>query len=165
LAEARHGWGPMLLKSVAPTSPKVRRSGSPQSQKCEDSTIFEDSLSLQSGARPRGRKMPLYMLQFAYSQESWAALIKKPEDRAAALESIAKSLGARLVSLYYHSGEYDGTVVVEAPDDATANALVFSVVASGTLRSSRTTRLYTPRELVESLGKAGKASYRPPGKP
>lgn len=105
------------------------------------------------------------MLQFSYSPESWAALLRRPEDRTVAIEAFAKSLGGRLVSLHYHFGEYDGTAIVEAPDDATANALVLAMVASGTLRSSRTTRLYSPRDLVEALGKAGKAAYRPPGKP
>lgn len=105
------------------------------------------------------------MLQFSYSPESWAALLRRPEDRTVAVEAIAKSLGGRLVSLHYHFGEYDGTAMVEAPDDATANALVLAMVASGTLRSSRTTRLYSPSDLVEALGKAGKAAYKPPGKP
>jgi uncharacterized protein with GYD domain len=108
--------------------------------------------------------MPQYMLQFAYSHESWAAMMKKPEDRTAAVEAIAKSLGGRLVSLYYHFGEFDGTAIIEAPDDTTANAAVLAVVASGALKGTKTTRLYSPKELLDALGKAGKASYRPPGK-
>jgi uncharacterized protein with GYD domain len=105
------------------------------------------------------------MVQFTYSPESWAALIRKPEDRTGALDAIAKSAGGRLVSLYYHSGEYDGTAIVEAPDDVTANAIVLATVASGALRTTKTTRLFSPKEVVESLGKAGKVTYRPPGKP
>jgi uncharacterized protein with GYD domain len=108
--------------------------------------------------------MPQYMLQFAYSQESWAAMIKQPEDRTAAVEAIAKSLGGRLVALYYHSGEYDGTAIVEAADDTTANAMVLAAVSSGALKTTKTARLYSPKELAEALGKAGKAMYRPPGK-
>jgi uncharacterized protein with GYD domain len=108
--------------------------------------------------------MPQYMLHFAYSQEAWAALVKKPEDRTAAIEAIGKALGSRLVSLYYHFGEYDGTAIIEAADDTTANAAVLAVVASGSVRSTKTTRLYTAKELVEALGKAGKVVYRPPGK-
>ncbi|MGC2288797.1 MAG: GYD domain-containing protein [Thermoplasmata archaeon] len=108
--------------------------------------------------------MPQYMLQFAYSQESWAALLKKPEDRTATVEAIAKSLGGRLVALYYHFGEYDGTAILELADDTTANAAVLAVVASGALRSTKTTRLYGAKDVVEALVKAGKAAYRPPGK-
>ncbi|MGI0129010.1 MAG: GYD domain-containing protein [Thermoplasmata archaeon] len=110
------------------------------------------------------RSMPLYMLQFAYSHESWAAMLRKPEDRSVAIASVAKSMGGRLVSLYYHFGEFDGTAILEAPDDGTANALIFSVVASGSLRSTKTTRLYSPGDFMEALERAGKSGYQPPGK-
>jgi len=112
----------------------------------------------------RFETMPLYMLQFAYSPEAWAALVRKPEDRTAAVDAIAKSVGGRLLSLYFHMGEFDGTIILEAPDDAAANAAIMATVASGAIRSSRTTRLYSSKELMETLGKAGKVSYRPPGK-
>jgi uncharacterized protein with GYD domain len=108
--------------------------------------------------------MPVYMFQFTYSPEAWAALVRKPEDRTAAVEALTKSVGGRLVSLFYHMGDYDGTAIIEAPDDMAANAAVMASVASGAIRSSRTTRLYSPKELVEVLGKAGKMSFRAPGK-
>jgi uncharacterized protein with GYD domain len=108
--------------------------------------------------------MPHYMLHFTYSPDAWAALVKKPEDRTAAVDAIGKSLGGRLVSLYYHFGEYDGTCIIEAPDDTAANAAVLAAVATGALRSTKTIRLYSPKELVEALGRAGKVVYRPPGK-
>ncbi|MCI4343111.1 MAG: GYD domain-containing protein [Thermoplasmata archaeon] len=108
--------------------------------------------------------MPAYMFQFTYSAEAWAALVRKPEDRTAAVDGIAKAVGGRLVSLFYHMGDYDGTAIIEAPDDVSANAAIMATVASGAIRSSKTTRLYSPKELVEILGKAGKTPYRPPGK-
>jgi len=108
--------------------------------------------------------MPQYMLHFTYSPEAWVALVKKPEDRTAAVEAVGKSLGGRLVALYYHFGEYDGTAIIEAADDTTANAAVLATIASGALRSTKTIRLYSPKELVDALGKAGKVLYRPPGK-
>jgi uncharacterized protein with GYD domain len=112
----------------------------------------------------RRMRMPMYMLQFSYTPETWAALLRKPEDRTGAVDALVKSAGGRLVSVFYHFGEFDGTVIAELPDDAAANAVVFATVASGALRSSRTTRLFSPKEVVDSLGKAGKAAYRPPGK-
>ncbi|MGA7861788.1 MAG: GYD domain-containing protein [Thermoplasmata archaeon] len=108
--------------------------------------------------------MPHYMLHFSYTQDAWAALVKKPEDRTAAVDAVGKALGGRLVALYYHFGEYDGTAIIEAADDTTANAAVLAVIASGALRSTKTIRLYSAKELVEALGKAGKVVYRPPGK-
>jgi uncharacterized protein with GYD domain len=109
--------------------------------------------------------MPVYMFQFAYSAEAWAALVRKPEDRTAAVEALAKSAGGRLISLFYHMGDYDGTALLEAPDDAAANAAIMASVASGAIRASRTTRLYSPKEMLEILAKAGKMTFRPPGKP
>jgi uncharacterized protein with GYD domain len=109
--------------------------------------------------------MPLYMLQFCYSPEAWSALVRKPEDRSAMVDASLKTVGGRLVSLYFHMGEYDGTAILEAPDDSSANAAIMATVASGAIRSSRTTRLYSSKELVETLGKAAKIGYRAPGKP
>ncbi len=108
--------------------------------------------------------MPHYMLQFAYSPDAWAALIRKPEDRSAAVEVVARGAGGRLLSFYYHFGEYDGTAIAELPDDTAANAVAVAVLASGAIRSTKTTRLFSPKEAVEAFGKAGKIAYRPPGK-
>jgi uncharacterized protein with GYD domain len=107
--------------------------------------------------------VPHYLVQFAYSAEAWEALLKHPEDRTEAVDALAKSAGGRLVALYYHSGEFDGTVILESPDDAAANATVMAVLASGGIRATRTTRLLTPKEAVESFTRAGKIAYRAPG--
>jgi uncharacterized protein with GYD domain len=107
--------------------------------------------------------MPQYMLQFSYSHDSWRALVKRPEDRTTVLEGIAKSLGGRMVALYYHFGEFDGTAIFEVPDDAAATAAVMAVNSTGAVRATKTTRLYTVTELVQSLTLAGKVVYSPPG--
>lgn len=108
--------------------------------------------------------MPQYMVQFAYSPQTWQALMQKPEDRTAALESLAKQSGGRLLGLYYHFGEFDGMVILEAPDDTALNATVMAVQAGGSVRATRTTRLFSPKEFVEAVGRAGKIAYHAPGK-
>jgi len=108
--------------------------------------------------------MPHYMIQFAYTSEALNSLVRKPEDRTAAVEALAKAVGGRLLGLYYHFGEYDGTVIADLPDDITAHALAVAVGASGGLRSSKTTRLFSPKDVVEAFAKAGKIPYSPPGK-
>ena len=107
--------------------------------------------------------MPHYMVEFAYSELAWQSLIKNPEDRTAAVQSFLKSAGGKLIALYFHSGEFDGMVIFESPDDATANATVMAVLASGGIRASRTTRLFSAKEAVEAFTKAGKFAYRGPG--
>jgi uncharacterized protein with GYD domain len=44
--------------------------------------------------------MPLYMTQFAYTSEDWAALARNPEDRSEAVGRLLESMGGRLVSFY-----------------------------------------------------------------
>lgn len=107
--------------------------------------------------------MPTYMVRFSYSPEAWAALVKKPEDRTPAVEALVKQAGGRLTALYYHMGDYDGTVIAELPDDAAANAVVMAAVASHTLRATSTIRLYTTKEVQDALGKAGKIAFQAAG--
>jgi uncharacterized protein with GYD domain len=60
--------------------------------------------------------MPQYLYQVAYTSESLAAQVKNPQDR---LEVVGKQLndavGARILAGGYSSGEYDISVIVEAP--------------------------------------------------
>ena len=107
--------------------------------------------------------MPLYRSLFAYTPEAWAALAQNPEDRTQTLSTLAESLGGRLVSFYYMWGEWDGVVVVEAPDDTTVTAAIVAALGAGHLRASNTTRLFTAQEMMEALRKAGSLQFRPPG--
>jgi uncharacterized protein with GYD domain len=106
--------------------------------------------------------MSHYMLQFAYTAETWATLRANPTDRTAALNALADKLGCRLNGLYYHFGEYDGVVIFEAPDDTTANALAMATTAPGHIKATRTTRLFTPAEAVAAMRKAQGADYAGP---
>lgn len=106
--------------------------------------------------------MPLYMLQFGYTSEAWAALTRNPQNRTELISNLAKSLGCRLVDVYYCFGEYDGVVLVDAPDDVTATAVVLAAVAPGHLRATRTTRLMTVEEGMEAMRKAGTVTYAAP---
>ena len=106
--------------------------------------------------------MPLYMSQFAYTAEAWAALAKNPQNRAEVIGAVAQQLGPRLVNLYYCFGEYDGVVISDAPDDTTAAAAAIAAVAPGHLKAIKTTRLFTVEETLEALRKAGAVTLEPP---
>jgi len=106
--------------------------------------------------------MPLYMLQFAYTADAWAALQKNPQNRAEGFSAMAAQMGGRLVDAFYCFGEYDGMALLEAPDDVTATAMVLATVAPGHMKSTRTTRLMTIDEAVQAMRKAGAVSYAPP---
>ena len=107
--------------------------------------------------------MPLYMTQFSYTPEAWAALLRNPADRSEALGRLAEQLGGKLVSLYYAFGDYDGVFIGEAPDDVTAAAVVLAAVSPGHVKAVKTTRLLTVEEALEAMRKAGGATYRGPG--
>ncbi len=71
-------------------------------------------------------------------------------------------MGGKLIDLCYHLGEYDGVGILEAPDDAAANAAVIALTAPGHLKATRTTRLFTVEETMEAMRKAGAIPYQAP---
>ena len=107
--------------------------------------------------------MPLYLYQAAYTAESLAAQIKQPEDRVEAVRPVFESAGARIVASGHPFGEYDVLEVYEAPDDTTAAGLAQAFAAGGAIKESKTTRLLSAQEWVESLRRAQSAAeqYRP----
>jgi hypothetical protein len=64
--------------------------------------------------------MPLYMTQFAYTPEAWAALVDNPEDRSAPVRELTEAMGGRVIGWHLSFGEYDGLVIYETRDNATA---------------------------------------------
>jgi uncharacterized protein with GYD domain len=107
--------------------------------------------------------MPRYMLQFSYTAQAWAALAKSPANRRLMVETMMKKLGGRLVDLYYHFGDFDGTAIVETPDDTTALAAVIAAISPGHIKATRTTRLMTVEETMQAMQKAATVSLPPPG--
>ena len=102
--------------------------------------------------------MPMFMAQFAYTPNAWAALIHAPQDRAAASDALLRHFGGRLIGLYYTPGaEYDGFAIFEAPDDAAAAAVEIADIALGHLRSNRLLRVLSPEEMHDALRQAATA--------
>ncbi len=106
--------------------------------------------------------MALYMTQFAYTSDAWAALAKNPEDRGRVFAALVEKLGGRFRDIYYCFGEYDGLVLYDAPDNATASAIIVAATAPGHLKATKTTPLFTMSDTMALLRKAGGASYRGP---
>jgi uncharacterized protein with GYD domain len=107
--------------------------------------------------------MPVYMFQCAYKPEAWAALIKRPENRAEAARALLEKVGGRVICWYNCYGEYDVVAIVEAPDEITGVAAILSVIAPGHLKASKTTVLLPPEQTVEALRRAGELTFRAPG--
>ncbi len=107
--------------------------------------------------------MARYMYQVSYTAESWAAQVKKPEDRIEALKPAVRRLGGRIESAYYTFGDYDIILIANMPDNGSAAAMSIAASAGGALKSIRTTPLMTIREGMAAMRKAKKASYVAPG--
>ena len=106
--------------------------------------------------------MAIYMTQFAYTSQAWAALAKNPEDRGKAFAGLAEKLGGRLHNIYYSFGEYDGMVIAEFPDDTTAMAAIVAAVSPGHLKATKTTRLFSMEEALGAMRKAKELAYPAP---
>ena len=106
--------------------------------------------------------MSLFMTQFSYTSDAWASLVKNPEDRSVPLKAMIEKLGGKLISIYYCFGEYDGVVIMEAPDEGTAAAAVLAAVTASHLKATKTTVLQTVDDAIASWKKAGGIVYPGP---
>jgi len=107
--------------------------------------------------------MAYYMVQAAYTSEAIAAMVKKPEDRAAAIRPVVEKLGGKLEGVWFCFGDYDVVGISELPDNVSAAAFAFAVSQSGKVKSIKTTPLMTGDEAVKAMKKAAGAGYRAPG--
>ena len=106
--------------------------------------------------------MAHYMTQFSFTPEAWAALLRKPEDRTAAVKALLEKLGGKLISYHYCFGEYDGVIISESPDSLTAMSGVLASYSGGHLRSVKTTELFTTAEAVQAMKRAGTVTFQGP---
>jgi uncharacterized protein with GYD domain len=107
--------------------------------------------------------MPLYMVEFGYTPEVWAGLVKSPENREETVRQILEEAGCKLHSLWYAFGANDGFALIEAPDNKTAGGLSIAITGSGAFRKFETHVLMTQSEMMEALEKAGEIAYAAPG--
>ncbi|MBV8295053.1 MAG: GYD domain-containing protein [Mycobacterium sp.] len=108
--------------------------------------------------------MPAYLYELAYTAESIAAQIKDPRDRIeVAAKPVLAAVGGKLLGGGYTFGDFDVTIMYEAPDDESAAAVALAVAAGGAIRAARTTKLLDGAQWVASLHKAQGVvgSYRP----
>jgi uncharacterized protein with GYD domain len=107
--------------------------------------------------------MPTYLTKFSYTPQSWANLIRKPEDRRRAAQTYIESVGGKLHGFWYAFGAHDGYTLWEAPDNVSMAAVAIALGAGGAISSLETTVLLTVDETLEAMRRAGTVQYRPPG--
>ncbi|MSO81578.1 MAG: GYD domain-containing protein [Alphaproteobacteria bacterium] len=76
--------------------------------------------------------MPLYLYQAAYAADSWAALIKNPQNRIQAVgQQACDAVGGKLVGAWLCLGNYDLVIIAEVPDNESMAAVVLATGSGG----------------------------------
>lgn len=106
--------------------------------------------------------MSFYLIQASYSSQAIAAMVKNPQDRAAAVRPMIERAGGKLHGLWFTFGESDIVAIAEMPNNLSAAAISMAIGASGTMSSYRSTAMMTSSEAVEAMQKAAEVSYVAP---
>jgi uncharacterized protein with GYD domain len=106
--------------------------------------------------------MALYMTQFSYTNDAWAALTKNPADRSKPIAELMEKVGGRLLNLYYCFGDYDGVIIFEAPDDVSATSGILAAIGPGHVKTIKTTKLLSVEDTMAAMRKAGELGYSAP---
>lgn len=107
--------------------------------------------------------MPMYMTLFTFKGETLKSFMKKPTDRAAAVDQAAKSVGGRLESYYWMLGQHDGVAIFEMPDSATAAKFVITVSSTGAFDHLETHELFTSQDVLGLMRSPRAVEYAAPG--
>lgn len=78
--------------------------------------------------------------------------IKDTTSRSDAVRDMAKKHGVTVKEVFWTLGSYDTVIVFDAPDDASAAAVVASIGAAGNLRTT-TLRAFSQAEIKEVIAK------------
>ena len=134
--------------------------------------LITDNKNITSLADPSGfsqhdtakSTLHFYLTRFSYTPETWARLMKNPEDRRMAARQYIESVDGKLHGFWYAFGAYDGYCIWEAPDNISMAAVGLAITGGGALSKFETTPLLTVEETLDALRRAQKVGYRSPGK-
>jgi uncharacterized protein with GYD domain len=95
--------------------------------------------------------MPTYISLNNFTHQG-IANVKDTTKRADAFKTAAKKAGCTVKEIYWTLGQYDAITILEAPDDASATAVLMSLGKLGNI-STQTLRAFTAAELAPILDK------------
>jgi uncharacterized protein with GYD domain len=95
--------------------------------------------------------MPTFIANVKFTQQGIKE-IDHTTRRAAVFKAEAKKLGAKVKEIYWTLGDHDGLLVLDAPDDETATAVMLQLGAKGNVHTS-TCRAYSAAEMERILAK------------
>ncbi len=95
--------------------------------------------------------MPNYVALFSWTEQG-IRNVKETAKRAEKFRAAIKKGGGSVKDIYWTLGQYDGLIIFEAPDDATATAIMLSGCSLGNIRSE-TLRAFNEDEMQGILAK------------
>ena len=108
--------------------------------------------------------MPTFLVQFSYASRSVKSLVDKPDvDHAGQASAMVASVGGKLLGYWYAFGDFDGVVLMEAPDNSVAASVAMAIGGTGEVSRLETTVLLTMDEAREAMHKGATATHLPPG--
>lgn len=78
--------------------------------------------------------------------------IDESTKRATAFKAAAKKMGVKVTNIFWTFGEYDGVLILEAPDDETATTVLLHLAALGNVHTT-TMRAFTAAEMDKIVAK------------
>jgi uncharacterized protein with GYD domain len=108
--------------------------------------------------------MNRYLIEAKYSDQAWAAMAEKPQNRSELLRPVVQKLGGKVEHFWFSFGDRDAFVIVQLPDNVSAEALQIAGVAGGGFKVLQTIPLLTVSEAIRAMRKARElrsgAAYR-----
>jgi len=95
--------------------------------------------------------MATFITTIKFTQQGMKG-IGETTKRAAAFRAAAKKLGVKVTDIYWTLGDYDGLLIVEAPDDATATSAMLHLGMMGNVHTA-TVRAFNAAEMDKILSK------------
>ena len=95
--------------------------------------------------------MATFIALFGWTEQG-IRQVKNTADRAATFKQSIKAAGGSVKNIYWTMGRYDGVIIFEAPDDATAAAVMMGGCAQGNVRTE-TLRAFDEDEIMEVISK------------
>ena len=106
--------------------------------------------------------MATFMIQGSYTPEAWAAQIKNPTERIAAVGQMMAPLGVTFDHYWYSFGDHDFVIIASGPGTVEAAAAVLAAYGGGALTSIKTTPLLTNDEALSAIKRASDVQYKVP---
>ena len=106
--------------------------------------------------------MTRYLSEFQYTPQAFAAYLKDPSDRFAALAPLYAANHATLEAMYLAEGSTTAYVIVTSDSPQSLEALTMAILATGIIVGLKTTTIWTMAEAAEAMKKAGSVLYKPP---